>query len=322
VQTTTELENLFSSNEIRYKIVKQKRFYHLPGKIWNLLVDERNGDLIEKMNTSFIPLKDLAQINRGLITGNKEKYFSEIRISKNYKPILAGRDIQRYLNKQPSLYIKFIKPETAGGCWNERMHFAPHKILIRQIGKEPTATFIDEKIAVTGNVFTVMTGNKDLDKFILGVLNSKLIEFYWKIMFSDFKESFPQVTIYSLSMIPIIKYNETTAYNFVKLVEFILFLKKQQENKSNNLITNFFEQLIDGLVFELYFEEEIKRAGRDILKYLTNLTPITDAMSDEQKLHMITRTYNELSNPNHPVRQNLDGMDEIEEVRIVKGLDK
>jgi len=83
-----------------------------------------------------------------------------------------------------------------------------------------------------------------------------------------------------------------------------------------------FEQLIDGMVFELYFEEEIKKAGRDILKYLTNLTPITEDMSDEEKMQIITKTFNELYEPTHPVRRNLERMDEIEEIRIIKGLDK
>jgi len=42
-------------------------------------------------------------------------------------------------------------------------------------------------------------------------------------------------------------------------------------------------------------------------------------MSNEQKMHVITQIYNELRNPNHPVAQNLKGMDKIEEIRIIKG---
>ena len=43
-------------------------------------------------------------------------------------------------------------------------------------------------------------------------------------------------------------------------------------------------------------------------------------MSDEQKKQIITNNFNELYDQNHPVRQNLAGMDEIEEIRIIKGL--
>ena len=83
------------------------------------------------------------------------------------------------------------------------------------------------------------------------------------------------------------------------------------------------------MAFELYFEDEIKKAGRDILKYLTNtsttfstsLTPITDDMTDEQKMHVIPKPLMNCMIKNHPVRQNLEGMDDIEELRIIKRLD-
>ena len=59
----------------------------------------------------------------------------------------------------------------------------------------------------------------------------------------------------------------------------------------------------------------------DSLKYMDNLLPITDDMTDEEKMEIITKTFNELYDENHPVRRNLEGMDEIEEIRIIKGLD-
>ena len=40
-------------------------------------------------------------------------------------------------------------------------------------------------------------------------------------------------------------------------------------------------------------------------------------MSDEQKMKIISSTFNELYDQNHPLRQKLAGMDEIEEIRII-----
>ena len=39
-------------------------------------------------------------------------------------------------------------------------------------------------------------------------------------------------------------------------------------------------------------------------------------------MQVITQTFNELYDKNHPVRKNLKGMDDIEEIRIIKGLDQ
>ena len=115
---------------------------------------------------------------------------------------------------------------------------------------------------------------------------------------------------------------------FINLSDYLTYLINSRKVEDGQLKIAYFEQLTDGMVFELYFEDEVKKAGRDILKYLTNtsttlstsLTPITDEMSEEEKMEIIARTFNELYDKNHPVRQNLEGMDEIEEIRIIKGL--
>ena len=68
-----------------------------------------------------------------------------------------------------SEYVLFKKPKTAGGCWDSEVHLAEQKVLIRQIGLQPTATLITSPIAVTGNIFTIMTGDLNLEKYILGI---------------------------------------------------------------------------------------------------------------------------------------------------------
>ena len=73
-------------------------------------------------------------------------------------------------------------------------------------------------------------------------------------MFSDFKSSFPQVTIFSLCQIPIPLYKDIE--NIVSLVDQILLLKKYNPIEDTfNLETE-----IDKLIYTLYglTEEEIK----------------------------------------------------------------
>jgi hypothetical protein len=41
-------------------------------------------------------------------------------------------------------------------------------------------------------------------------------------------------------------------------------------------------------------------------------------MSDEEKLAIIQAEFNRLYDPNHPVRNNLETLDSVEEVRIIK----
>ncbi|MFV9690328.1 MAG: hypothetical protein ACNY01_05100 [Desulfobacteria bacterium] len=80
----------------------------------------------------------------------------------------------------------------------------------------------------------------------------------------------------------------------------------------------YIQQLIDAMVFDLYFTEEFKAANKEILKNLGELKPITDDMTDEEKMATIQSEFNRLYDPGHPVRNNLETLGSVEEVRIIK----
>ena len=86
----------------------------------------------------------------------------------------------------------------------------------------------------------------------------------------------------------------------------------------NDFQYEYFNQLADAITFELYFPDEIKSANKQILPYIGDLKPITDKMSDEEKLAVIQSEFERLYDPNHPVRNNLETLDSVEEVRIIK----
>ena len=80
----------------------------------------------------------------------------------------------------------------------------------------------------------------------------------------------------------------------------------------------FFEQLIDALVYELYFSDELKRAGKEIQKHLGDVKPISEHMTDTEKLAIIQSEFERLYDPNHPVRNNMETLDSVDEVRIIR----
>jgi len=265
VPTTALLSAKFTASPSAFSQTKQMRFTALPGANWNILLNEGNAPLFEKLNSECVPLEKVSKINRGLITGDREKYFSARKLTAKHKPILAGADVYRYATNPPSEFVLFERPKTSGGCWDSDVHLAPHKIVIRQIGVEPTASLITEPIAVTGNIFTVIASSLAEEKFLLAIINSKLTAYFWRIMFADFKSSFPQVTIFSLSQIPIRKIDlkkpadKSRHDKLVVLVDKLLgFMPKLRAAKSDsekatlqNAVTAT-DQQIDALVYELY----------------------------------------------------------------------
>ena len=92
-----------------------------------------------------------------------------------------------------------------------------------------------------------------------------MIEFFWRVMFADFKKSFPQVTIFSLSRIPIRTINfanaaEKAAHDkIVALVDSMLEaktnLQKARTDKDKTFYQdrcNALDRQIDKLVYDLY----------------------------------------------------------------------
>ncbi|VTP95819.1 TaqI-like C-terminal specificity domain-containing protein [Sphingobacterium daejeonense] len=189
-----------------------------------------------------------------MITGDRDSFFSKTKQNEKYIKILTGSDILKYGNLEPNEYVLFEKPKSAGGCWDREMHLAPFKICIRQIGSEPTATIVQQPYAVTGNIFTVLHDDLRFLKYLLGVINSKFIKYFWKIVFHDFKTTFPQVTINSLNSIPIILDKIEVKEEIINYVSLILEL---DENDNQILVL---QDQIDQLVYQLYelTEEEIR----------------------------------------------------------------
>ena len=71
-------------------------------------------------------------------------------------------------------------------------------------------------------------------------------------------------------------------------------------------------------MYEIYFPAVLTSANKEILKHFGDLKPITDSIRDEEKLAVIQSEFELLYDPNYPVRNNLDTLDSIEVVKIIK----
>ncbi len=84
------------------------------------------------------------------------------------------------------------------------------------------------------------------------------------------------------------------------------------------LVSRFLDDLTDSIVLELFFPDQIKAAGKELLPHLGELTPLTDGMTPEEKLAVIQRQFDRLYDPRHPVRNHLETLDSVEVVRTIR----
>ncbi|MDD3300089.1 MAG: Eco57I restriction-modification methylase domain-containing protein [Bacteroidales bacterium] len=156
---------------------------------------------------------------------------------------------------------------------------------------------------------------------ILSIINSKLPLFYIKEKHRG--SSYNQGVNFNTEMInnlPIPQIPTDVNNVFKILSKYLIFLiTKSLNNVPDQLMPIYFEQIIDGMVYELYFPELLKKHNREIIKHLGELPEFTDNMSNEQKMKICKMVFDRLNDKEHPVRVNLFYMNSIPEIAIIEG---
>jgi hypothetical protein len=139
-------------------------------------------------------------------------------------------------------------------------------------------------------------------KFILGVLNSNIINWLFKKTSTN-----SNVNCYEIDNIPIPVVTISQQQLIITLVNYILFLKNKNNKEkidivSNEIIANYFERVIDACVYELYFEEEIKSSNTGILSLLQETLSKLTALSVEQQINQL---YSELNDYKNEIRNRI-----------------
>jgi hypothetical protein len=186
-----------------------------------------------------------------------------------FKPVLDGKNINRYRKAWPGIYVRY-------GDWLHRKrdekYFLNEKILIRQIGAAPIATFDDTGLYTLNTIYNLVNVSGYSLRYLLGIVNSKLGRWFWSQVNSDFKSLFPKIKKAQLESIPIHSIEladsaaKATHDRLVKLVEQMLALQNQlaaartpQEQTALTRQIAATDTQIDRLVYDLYglTEEEI-----------------------------------------------------------------
>lgn len=160
-----------------------------------------------------------------------------------HRKCLTGKDIFNYYSVWQHRYCYFNEEARCGGCWTESVHNAKNKIVIRQIGSTPVCGIDTEGLAVLNSAFMIVC--KDYDPFgVLGIINSKLLRFYWSQRFEDKRKTFPKIKGSYLELLPILAPSNT----IIKLAKTIVKAKKE----NSAIDTTETESKIDYLVYQLY----------------------------------------------------------------------
>ncbi|WP_424314895.1 hypothetical protein [Haloferula sp.] len=86
------------------------------------------------------------------------------------------------------------------------------------------------------------------------------------------------------------------------------------------LMVAYWERVLNGLVYELYFPEELDAAGLRLFDLVAQAKlPETDSLAESKRLATLRQKFEELHDGAHPLRIALDKLQTLDTVRIIEG---
>jgi TaqI-like C-terminal specificity domain len=210
--------------------------------------------------------------------GGKSSLIHVSQANRREIPTVKGDSIGRYeFRKQ--YWFDFQRENITGRTTDRTKLGAVPKVLIRKTGDKIIAMFDDSGIFPEQSLYFLFNNHSDLDfKYLLGILNSRLLTVYFRAKSVTNKKSIAQVKKVDLDQLPIrsIDFADTADRErhdrMVSLVEQMLALHRQlaaarTEHEQTNLRRQIdaADRRIDRLVYDLYglTEEDIRIIEKD-----------------------------------------------------------
>ncbi|NCR40871.1 MAG: N-6 DNA methylase [Microcystis aeruginosa W13-11] len=173
-------------------------------------------------------------------------YHSHTPIDETWKPLLVGSNINSYsIDTRNIQYIKYGKNLMYS---SSQIKMESPKILIRQTSDKIRGCYDDEKFYCQNSIFIITSQSINL-KYLLALLNSKLLNFYYMNKNPQEGKIFAEIKPSVIEQIPLVVANNTINCKYIVfLVDKILTAKKDDPTAD----TSELEKQIDHLVYKLY----------------------------------------------------------------------
>ena len=251
--------NKVIENGINSIQIPQVIFKNSLGSRFNIYLNSDKIKILDKISKESILLGTISETLQGIIAGDEKKLVSKNKQNDEFKPVLRGKDIKKYSNYKTEMeyvdYSNFGKKLTR--CRKVENFEVPKKILTQHVSSRIIASIDYDSIYYMQTVNGTIITNKDISsEFILSLLNSKLLNFYYDNSFNLGAEFTTAVAIENINLLPIRWDSKINQQPFIDKVNQILSLKK--DNSEAN--TTALEHEIDFMVYELYglTQEEIE----------------------------------------------------------------
>ncbi len=217
--------------------IPQHHFEKAPFMMFNVHLDEGTFALLEKIANGHPTLSEICESHDGVNPGNaRHKLLLTEKLDEHCRKVLNGKNIGRYRLKWGGLYVRYDRRALAKGDnvrWGHRATLDAAKILTRQTADRIIGSFDAGRYYVTNSIHTTIlrsgAQNEFSLKYVLALLNSKVLSFYYRKLISEVGQLFCQVKLVHLRQLPLRRIALEEQQCFIEDVETLLILGDQQQ---------------------------------------------------------------------------------------------
>lgn len=239
--------------------------------------------------------------------------------SDGLKPYIEGSAIVkskdgRYSYPKIDTWLDYSNPEKMRSP-KFRELFDSEKIIIRgSSGLLRILAIHDQERIYTSHKCTLVINKCDLPKdhkqysskknlelkYLLAILNSKLMDFYYASVYGGFIDVYPN----NLKELPIKTLGRESENILLLLVDSLLLLRQKHFSKN---LTLFVDSIIDAVVFEIYFCDHMKEKEINILQFIQRdieevmQGKVFENLDDTTKQKVIEQLYDKWTDPDNEV---------------------
>lgn len=224
--------------DLKPEKIKQIIFEETAGNRFNIYLTNKKIQLLKKLKENCVKLGKIADTYQGIIVGNEKKYISKNKEGEKYKSILRGRDISPYGYPKPKEYVYYVSgTKTLTRGKTPELFERNEKILTQHVSGNITATLDTEQNYFLQTINSTTSIDKDFkNKYLLTLLNSKLMNFYYSSIFNLGAEFTTAVAIENLDELPIKIIPLEQQKPFIEKADLMLKLNKEFSNKKDKFL--------------------------------------------------------------------------------------
>lgn len=185
--------------------------------------------------------------------------------------------------------------------------FEKEKLVWLAISDKPAFALDTNRMYVTAPAY-IMNSLNDCNKFLLTCLNSKVMEWYLDKVSSSTGQGTNQWSKIFVEQLPIPEPpNKNIQNKFETLADYLIFLNDESKPPVNPYTDNasiaaVFEDVVNMMVYELYFEEHMKKEEIDVLQFVNEETFPALGKDEKANAEIIGKVYKWLQEQENPIR--------------------